>query len=242
MKHFCLKYIEVSLNRQREVYLPEIMDISGREVTTIIPILSPSFSGLPKANYKALFLNVTEMNGQTKIIDNMPLSLLSDDAEQGCYFPINRSIDLRNCYLFNPSLEDGVVSFVLSYVKRELSSTTVECNRYTSVDNSFEEAKQNAFPSIERLRGVVFGGVEVGENVCTLLNGDVQVSGFEHLFLTLQKGQSKVFDRVPFTLLRQKKYYEKMKFAPVSLNLDDSFIEVGQGGSSGNCSLIFTHS
>lgn len=242
MRHFCLKYIEVLLNRQREVYLPEIMDVSGREVTTIIPVLSPSFSGLAKANYKTLFLNITEKNGQTKIIDNMPLSLLADDAEQGCFFPINRQIDLRNCYLFNPSLEEGVVSLVLSYVKPELLSPTVEGDKYTAVDNSFAETKQNVFPSIERLRGVVFSGVEVGDNVLTLLNGDVLPSNFEHLFLTLQKGQTKVFDRVPFTLLQQKKYYEKLNFAPVSLNLDDSFIEVGQGGSKGNCTLIFKHS
>lgn len=243
MKHYCLKYIELDLQGQREVYLPEIMDIKGREVTTIIPTLNNSFDGSTRADYGSLFLNVISVNGQKKITDNMPLSLIADDAEQGAFLPINRAVDLRNCYIFNPAQKNGKVLLVLSYVNSDIiSSFDSKKELYTAIDVNYKEHTHNKFGEVERLRNVIFTGVELGKNTTTLLNQDIFSSDDKNLFLTLQKGEVKVVDRVPFVLFDQKKYYEKIALSPVSVDLDNSFVEVGKTGRSGYYTLIFRHS
>lgn len=242
MKHYCLKYIELDLQGQREVYLPEIMDIKGREVTTIIPTLNNSFDGSTRADYGSLFLNVIGVNGQKKITDNMPLSLIADDAEQGAFLPINRKIDLRNCYIFNPSQKNGKVLLVISYVNDDVVGGKVKNECYTAVDVACREDVYNRFADIERLRNVVFTGVELGDNTTTLLNTEVFTAEAKNLFLTLQKGEVKVIDRVPFALFAQKRYFEKIRFAPIAIDLDNSFVEVGKTGRNGYYTLIFRHS
>ena len=242
MKHYCLKYVELDLQGQREVYLPEIMDIKGREVTTIIPTLNNSFDGSSRADYGSLFLNVIGVNGQKKITDNMPLSLIADDAEQGAFLPINRKIDLRNCFIFNPSQKNGKVLLVISYVNYDVVGGNVKNECYAAVDVAYREDFFNRFPDIERLRNVLFTGIELGDNTLTLLNTDVFTAEAKNLFLTLQKGEVKVIDRVPFTLFAQKRYFEKIRFAPIAIDLDNSFVEVGKTGNNGYYTLIFRHS
>lgn len=243
MKHYCLKYIEIDLQGQREVYLPEIMDIKGREVTTIIPTLNNSFDGSTRADYGSLFLNVVGDNGQKKITDNMPLSLIADDAEQGAFLPINRTVDLRNCYIFNPAQKSGKVLLVLSYVNSDVvTSFYSKKELYTAIDVNCEKHTHNKFADVERLRNVVFTGVEVGKNATTMLNRDIDSSEEKNLFLTLQKGEVKIIDRVPFVLFNQKRYFEKITLSPVSIDLDNSFVEVGEAGRSVYNTLVFTHS
>lgn len=243
MKHYCLKYIEIDLQGQRYVYLPEIMDIKGREMTTIIPTLNNPFGGGTRADYGSLFLNVISVNGQKKITDNMPLSLIADDTEQGAFLPINRIVDLRNCYIFNPAQKSGKVLLVLSYVNSDVvSSFDSRKELYTAVDIRYKEHTHNKFFEVERLRNVIFTGVELGKNTTTLLNQDIFSSDDKNLFLTLQKGEVKVVDRVPFVLFDQKKYYEKIALGPVSVDLDNSFVEVGEAGGNGFRTLIFRYS
>ena len=243
MKHYCLKYVELDLQGQREVYLPEIMDIKGREVTTIIPTLNNSFDGSTRADYGSLFLNVIGVNGQKKITDNMPLSLIADDAEQGAFLPINRKIDLRNCFIFNPSQKNGKVLFVISYVNDDVNfGGKVNKEYYTAVDVAYRENSYNEFVDVERLRNVMFTGVELGDNTTTLLNTEVLTAEAKNLFLTLQKGEVKVIDRVPFILFAQKRYFEKIQLVPVVIDLDNSFVEVGKTGRNGYYTLIFRHS
>lgn len=250
MKFTGLKYIEIDLNGKYIQSFPEIMDLSGRPILSIVATTNtPYKKDAQRADYTRLFLKIVDDKGQSSFVDNYPIENIADNENNGVLLNINKKINLPNCQIYNPNKIEGVVCLVIAYVKEEISYSLENSEvQYTDVNIKLDNGRRNKYylPELVQLSGTKLKSIEVSQNSFSLLGLQTVLDNIDKYFLTIQKGLIKSIDKVPLTFFLQKNYWQKYELKNILFDTANSYIEVSENigtvPANSVVSLIFKYS
>lgn len=236
MKFTGLKYIEIDLDGKYTQNLPEVMDLAGRHILTVVATTNvPYERGKTRADYSKLFINLFDEKGQNRFVENYPIENIEDDRNNGMFLNVNRVMNLPTCYIYNPEQVKGTVNLVIAYQKDDVSySLENKISKFINIEvNCSNSNSQNKhyFPDVETINGCKLKSIELSGNTISILGQSVIVNEIEEYFLTLQKGIVKAFDRIPLTFFRQKNYWQKYQLKNILFDTENSYIEVSENSN-----------
>ena len=186
-----------------------------------------------------MYLTISNENGNTQIIRNLPLERMDYRKTLGIRQPIASKISLSDCSVIcqNQDAVGTVAAFVFWYDLPDYSkANSTDRLIIDSVSIPLTTTvRYNLFPDVDRMTGKRFRRLLVSAQDKTpdLYDG-VTEQQLENLYLTLRKGTYNVLENVPMMLLYQLAMIEKTEFANIIFDFQSSFITIGGAGTIPN--------
>lgn len=186
-----------------------------------------------------MYITITNSNGNTQIIRNLPLERLDYQKTLGIRQPIGSTISLSDCSVVCQN-EDAIgttAAFIFWYDLPDYS-------RANSTDRLITDSvsvplttsvRYNLFPDVDRMTGKRFRRLLVSfQKITPDLYDGVRESALENIYLTLRKGTYNVLENVPVMLLYQLAMLQKTEFANIIFDFQSSFLTIGGAGTIPN--------
>lgn len=186
-----------------------------------------------------MYITITNSNGNTQIIRNLPLERLDYRKTLGIRQPIGSTISLSDCSVVCQN-EDAIgttAAFIFWYDLPDYS-------RANSTDRLITDSvsvllttsvRYNLFPDVDRMTGKRFRRLLVSfQKITPDLYDGVGESALENIYLTLRKGTYNVLENVPVMLLYQLAMLQKTEFANIIFDFQSSFLTIGGAGTIPN--------
>ncbi|MDR1544467.1 MAG: hypothetical protein LBS50_08700 [Prevotellaceae bacterium] len=234
-KKLTLKYgksIEIDLAGQVKVYFPALLELAGKNVISIDFMQDiTNFSGAEQpTDFSDLFLNLTE-NGQKYFTLNYPLDRINIKNTRGLKLDINRKINFADCYIYNPTVQTGSITFVVWWSEQATKEQQATLSVFDNVELILKQGNgyNNLFPDYKTFVGYSVKNIILPDVLISPSSVDiVSAITLNAAYLTLQKGTKIVFDQMPLIALQQELMYEHLTFDKLEFDFNNSFIQIAK--------------
>lgn len=173
--------------------------------------------------------------GNKRLFDRLPLENLNYIKTQGVRIPVAAKLSLQNSYIecMDPAYIGTTVALIFYYDLPEFSAKNhADRLMVDSLSVPITTATfKNIFPdslrmSGKRFRNVLFAPTSQTPDYQTGVDTD-----YQYLYVTLRKGSYNVIENLPLTAIFQTIMVEKIDFANIIFDFQNSYITVGGAGA-----------
>lgn len=225
--------VEVYLSKTvNKVFFPDVADIRGKRIKHI------SFFG---AEYSAdpAFVTLKELNTQTELIKDIPLSLLHFGDNP---LFINKIVDLPHSYIdisqIPTAQRNGKYLFVFWFDNPQ-NWGKVQLKRNRAQIHPIEIKLTGArtyFAENRDLYNKLFQNIIFSKPDLTPKGN--QTTGYDNCFITLCKDNNEFIQRVPLKYFYQREYDSQLRLQNITFDFQKSYIETTEPNNYGK-SLFF---
>lgn len=232
------KTVLVPITKVGKNYIPFVEDLKNRTIKYIDIVLTkllPDTEAEGVTEYaKTPYITLADITGNAYVINNRPVSEFLYEQTCGVRPEIGSKISLQNSFILNND-ESAIGKYYLLVFWYDLPEFSARNRKdmlvtdYISVPIS--KVLANTLPNEERFTGKRFRYIWFSR-VETTPDGTTGVSDEEYgsLYVTLQRGSYKVLENVPLLLFYQARMVDKMEFANIIFDMQNSYIKVGGAG------------
>lgn len=181
------------------------------------------------------YMTLANETGNKMLFNRTPLENFNYVKTQGVRLPIGAKLSLQNCYIecMDASYIGKEVALIFYYDLPEFSARNKSDKlMMDSLSVPITTATfRNLFPDSLRMSGKRFRSVLFTP---TTLTPDYQTGvdqNWEYLYVTLRKGSYNVIENLPLSVVLQVDKLEKVEFANIIFDFQNSFITVGGAGA-----------
>lgn len=183
----------------------------------------------------SMYITIFDQNGNTKLIDGLPLVRLNYQASYGVRQAIASKISLSDCYVLceNEEAVGTVAAFMVYYdleefSRRNMTDATVIDNIAVPITTNI---RYNKLPDNDRMTGRRFRRLLVDfPEVTPDFHQGLQLHK-DSIYITLRKGSYNVVENMPIMLLYQLGMIERTEWANIIFDFQSSYITVGGAGT-----------
>lgn len=238
------KLVLVEIKRVGRNYIPLVEFLHNRVIKYIDfcpTYYLPGIAGEVGLNYynqeSNMYLTLMNEYGTEEIHREVPLVRYDYMRTMGIRQPIGTKISLQNSFIDCQS-EDAVgkvVALMFYYDLPEYSSKN-STNRLITDAISVPlttYVRYNQLPDVDRLRGKRFRWIGV-DLVNVTPDQQTCVNNFDNLFITLRNGTYNIVEDMPLHLFWQLFFLERLEWANIVFDFQNSFITIGGAGTIPN--------
>ena len=181
------------------------------------------------------YTTLANETGNKKLFDRLPLENLNYIKTQGVRLPIGAKLSLQNCYIecMDASYIGKTVALLFYYDLPQYSQRNkTDKLMLDSLSVPITTATfRNLFPDSLRMSGKRFRNVLFTPTATTPEYQTGVTQDWEYLYITLRKGSYNVIENLPLSAILQYDKLEKIEFANIIFDFQNSFITVGGAGA-----------
>lgn len=233
------KSVVVKLESIGKNYLPFVEYLKDRYIKFIDVVLVGS---LPYSTdnviteTSGLFITLADKSGNSFFVRDETLARYDVQQNYGLRRPIGQKLSLQNSYInvTNESMVGRSVLLVFWYDLPEYSArNTTDAQLTDNFEVKIESnTSNNLLPDNRTMVGKRFRKISLALPTFTpTFSQSVTYNDAHHIYITLQKGNYKIFDAVPLILLYEIGNIEQLDFANIIFDFTYSYIFVGGNGA-----------
>lgn len=234
------KTVLVPITKVGKNYIPYVEDLKNRTIKYIDVVFTtylPDTETLGVDTYtQTPYITLADTTGNSYVINNRPVYDFAYTMNCGIRPEVNTKLSLQNSFITNN--DEGAVGkcyvLVFWYDLPEYSARNrkdVLITDYITVP--VKNVLGNVLPNEERFTGKRFRYIWLSYAKTTPEGATgADQNETKYLYLTLQKGSYKVLDNVPLQLFWQLQMFDKMEFANIIFDMQNSYIKVGGAGKA----------
>lgn len=233
------KTVLVPITKVGKNYIPFVEDLKNRTIKYIdifFTLLLPDTEAEGVTAYtNTPYITLADITGNAYLINNRPVDDFLYTKNLGIRPEINSKLSLQNSFILNND-EDAIGKYYVLVFWYDLPEFSARNRKDTLVTDYISvpvpKVLANTLPNEERFAGkrfryILFSMVDTTPEGTTGISDDDEINS---LYLTLQKGSYKVLENVPLRLFYQAQMFDKMEFANIIFDMQNSFIKVGGAG------------
>ncbi len=233
------KTVLVPIDRYGKNYIPFVEDLKDRKIKYIDIVYTKNLPNTDKEGISLFgsYITLADKTGNAYVVNNMPCMRFMYQYTCGIRQEVNSVLSLQNSYITYNADSDGAdpklggyALLVFWYDLPEFSSrnkTDIVTVDYLTIP--ITTVKGNILSKEERFTGKRFR--YIWNNDGSVTPDYTKIVDPDNLFITLQKGSYKVLEDVPLILFNQIRMWDKMEFANIVFDMQNSYITVGGAGS-----------
>lgn len=234
------KSVVITIDAVGKNYLPYVEYLRDKYIKYIdfVPVESlPDSTQQPIETPQNLFITLANNNGNNYIVKDEALERYNISQNNGLRRPVGTKVSLQNSYI-TVTDSSNVGKSVLLVFWYDLPEYSARNRNDAQLTDNFEvviesETANNLLPDNRTMVGKRFRKLCLAlPTITPTANNSVTFDDARNLYITLQKGNYKIFDAVPLLEFYEVGLLETLEFANIIFDFTYSYIFVGGLGQT----------